>query len=1240
MKKFYSLALILLSLFSCVLFSACGDKYKNLDMRIYSNDGEVLNTINLVIDTTKSSNTKTIGIEFLNIDEKDVEQIVVYSSPFELVKVSNYVYNGNMCYVDLTPNMPSGDNAKLIVSHLSSGKKKEFNLKIDKKSTNIDVVNSSYIISIPEEGEKEHFIDFSQNFSLYPMGSTDKIFFKTLSADVDGVELIMIKDTDMFDLQSFEVEDYLDACVGFKVSSSVEDGAEIEVYPVTYMKGYEDASKIDDYASKAITIRFKHTLSEENVQIKSSDEFDNVDLENLKLIANDITAESFKLSLHVDGKTLQEVGCLDIYNISLKSQNSNAVTVFTDKNGDIVINSNIYTEDFVDVSIELVPKYVGDIETVEKIIKVKGESKSDNIEVAKNGELSVPDSVNIFNHKVNIFDYYEEGTSLGALFKFKPYAKSGAKVNDNLEQMQIVVNPSILSVENYLAKDEEVKKLLSTELYALTFYHFFELLSFTYVEGVGMVSSPITETSEVYIKYVDGKGKNEPADFGIKVQTINSVKEAVEFKHWANISSTEIEISFNRLEGVKSMTLEAGTCEPIEGEDGKYEYKPIAKEDLEYIYLDRTQGLDSEIEKKFFVHVRNYSVKGVDGGEITQVDFSVEVQPKQVVANPLKLFNGLVTNSSLGNSKVSYTYINTKDDDVICFVFNSNTTLGDYDIIFKQENIEKARVTVRVYQNLNGLDGVMINFETNKTAFKNSNIEGGVVVYTYADYKSDYIVASNQDLNISLNLPSAVLNSDIVEEYELNFKIVNASGNEIEESATFKKLDYFDYKHDSILFNNALLKFKKGTYFEDANNYVELTITVKIKQFENIVEISDELDETNQISIKFFIYEQIEDEDISINHAKMTRYYNEYLGVYYKDLSRAELQVTMTDDLWHYVTGKNRILWSIDNEEYVEIDNSNNSIYSLIFNEMRGAQSYSRTVRAYVYQFDNVFELQCVFTVKKPILTEKITVESPVDVDNGTPYINLKMGEIYQIDASNYSPLGKVTNAEIIIQVVDKYGLADTTDPEDPNDYFDVNQTNSTITVKKVGDSNKMGFKLIVFARDTLDISVTSDRSGYNNPSMFFMNNFMGAEQNKYINGYAVIDIVLSDGTENTPYLIKTANDFWEIDDTEEFRKAYYELKNSITLNNTTDTNIKTIQNFAGTIKTNGEILNVDGICLDNSMINLFEEFEGTIENVKFIVNYNYDLTNNANATINLGLFDVNNGTLNNVGVEVSGKAD
>ena len=1234
MKKFYSLALVLLSLFSCVLFSACGDKYKNLDMRIYSNDGEMLNSVNLVIDTTKSSNKKTIGIEFLNIDEEDVEQIVVYSLPFELVEVSNYIYSGNMCYVDLTPNMPSGDNAKLIVSHLASGKKKEFNLKVDKKSTSIDVVDSTYIISIPKEGEKEHFIDFSQNFSLYPMGSTDKIFFKTLPADVDGVEPIKVKDIEGLDLQSFEVEDYLDTYVGFKVSSSVEDGEEIEVYPVTYMKGYEDASKIDDYSSKVITIRFKHTLSEENVQIKSSDEFDNVDLENLKLIANDITAESFKLSLHVDGKTLQEVGCLDIYNISLKSQNSNAVTVFTDKNGDIVINSNIYTEDFVDVSIELVPKYVGDIETVEKIIKVKGESKSDNIEVTKNGELiSVSDSV-------NIFDYYEEGNSLGALFKFKPYTNSGAKVNENLEQMQIVVDPSILSEENYLGTDENVKKLLSTELYALTFHHFYEVLSFTYVEGVGMVSSPINETSRVYIKYVDGKGTNEPANFGIKVQTINSVKEAIEFMHWANISSTEIEISFNRLEGVQSMTLEAGTCEPIVGEEGKYEYKPIAKEDLEYIYLDRTQGLDSGVEKKFFVHVKNYSVEGVDGGEIAKVDFSVEVQSKQVVANPLKLFNGLVTNSSLGENKVSHTYINNKDEDVVCFVFNSNTSLGDYDIIFKQENIERARVIVRVYQNLNGLDEEMINFETNKTAFKNSNIEGEVVVYTYDDYESDYIVASNQDLDISLNLPSAVLNSDIVEEYEFDFKIVDASGNEIEESESFKKLDYFDFKHDSVLFNNALLKFKKGTYFEDANNYVELTITVKIKQFENIVEISDEFDETNKISVKFFIYEQIEDEDISINHAKMTRYYDEYLGVYYKDLSRAELQVTMTDDLWHYVTGENRILWSIDNEEFVEIDNSNNSIYSLIFNEMRGAQSYSRTVKAYVYQFDNVFELQCVFTVKKPILTEKIIVESPVDMDNGNPYINLKMGEPYQIKASNYSPLGKVTNAEIIIQVVDKYGLADPTDPEDENNYFDVNQTNSTITVKKVEDSNKMGFKLIVFARDTLDISVTSDRSGYNNPSMFFMNNFRGAEQNKYINGYAIIDIVLSDGTEDTPYLIKTANDFWEIDDTEEFRKAYYELKNVITLNNTTDTNLKIIQNFEGTIKTNGEILNIDGIYLDATTRNLFTNFSGTIENIRFVVNYNYDLTNNANTTINLGLFDENNGSLTNVGVEVSGKAD
>ena len=103
MKKFTTFAFIILTLFSCVLFSACGDKYKNLKMSFYFTDGTKVNELVLIKDKNNPEYaSKRIGVKFSNIDEEDIGQVVVYSSPVELVTTSSPVYSGNYYYIDVT----------------------------------------------------------------------------------------------------------------------------------------------------------------------------------------------------------------------------------------------------------------------------------------------------------------------------------------------------------------------------------------------------------------------------------------------------------------------------------------------------------------------------------------------------------------------------------------------------------------------------------------------------------------------------------------------------------------------------------------------------------------------------------------------------------------------------------------------------------------------------------------------------------------------------------------------------------------------------------------------------------------------------------------------------------------------------------------------------------------------------------------------------------------------------------
>ena len=129
------------SLFSCVIFSSCGNKYENLKMSFYNEDSEIIDNINFVMESGKDASQR-ICINFENIDKDDIGEIIVYS-PESLVETSNYTYTENLCFVDVKPIKVSEEGAKLYVRHYASGKTENIDLVIKQKSNNIQLLKDN-----------------------------------------------------------------------------------------------------------------------------------------------------------------------------------------------------------------------------------------------------------------------------------------------------------------------------------------------------------------------------------------------------------------------------------------------------------------------------------------------------------------------------------------------------------------------------------------------------------------------------------------------------------------------------------------------------------------------------------------------------------------------------------------------------------------------------------------------------------------------------------------------------------------------------------------------------------------------------------------------------------------------------------------------------------------------------------------------------------------------------------------
>lgn len=1225
MKKLSSLLLIILSLFSCFIFSACQDKYKNLEMSFLV-DGEQVEELELIIDESKTQvyGSKNVELVFNGIASEDIGELEISTDPSKpsLVNISEYTIEDNVCRFKVTAD--KSGSSYLQAKHMSSNKTISINLNVQQKSKDVEIVKNNYVIDIPLVDINSRDIDASQIIKLLDDGSTDKIYFKLSGVLPSGVSL---KTTTIG-------EETL--ITGFNVNNTVANYSSVKVYPVTYLdaEGYSPVP----YTNKEINIIFLKPINNENMLISGANE-DYIEIvkeslagnKDIILIENDSTINeiefnnynSIQLQLNIKNDEIDELSeYLNYYDIEIKSSNDAVVLAhpYLIEDNKVVLQAKHYNENAQTITIGFIPKdkYVGQISSFSKSLTVKVDEKPRTIDIYQQSTNKL--EKNADGYLIDIYNYYaSSGNSLGALFNFEPVETYSRQ---DMHSMRLIVsNPQIFTELNVDLSDPvntDVREDLGTNKYLLEIYKFNNPLVLTYDAELGLVSEPFTKSDNLYIKYI----KNNSGEFTLDL-TVQAVPEYngedADLLYLGKIKQNKVNIKFNRLEGVKDLEVNAGTFDGTTyvayNDEGGVVYQ------VEKLHFDRT---NLHLENGYYV--LKLPVNGVIGENneyIASTDLEINIVSDDGAHEIPWVQNvGITDYKNIDfskNTKHIYNYTNSESvNNIIILDINSATPIGNYTINIKHGNGYEftqidgtTGVSCSIYQALT-VEDISYKLELGNTDVyhadklneydidnRNPNynpLVAGSKQYIYENYPADYIISTGHYVGLQVELTDEIINSKILDSFYFDFTI----DGETAEIVTY------DITNNIINF-----KFDIGSFIDDENKIINLEITVYSKQYENPITVSSEKD-ADSINITFFAYHFVADKDVELSDAPSVRYDYNSLGYFYKDLSSIDLGITADANLWNYVqnnesmgavqigNANKKVIWFANNNvaNILTKYQTENSI-RLQFNKWNGGE-YVVDIYAQLIQFGRTITLRHRVSVKSPIITEHLIVNNKLTLnEDGSPYIDLKLGESITLDVDNYSQWGEVTNPEIVLLVINKDGKA----------IDNVLISGNTVTLENDTDISELDdLKLLIMAKDAIKAFVGVGEDGFYDLSKFLMASNDDA--------YVFIDLILTNGTRENRYIINTTKDFEDINKTNMIDKHYL-LKSNIDLS----TSNVVIDGFEGSILNESNFV-VLGVTLDNSKPNLFKNFKGELIDLIFNVEYAYSNYETEDVTYNLGLID------------------
>ncbi len=760
MKRFSKIFVILIAVMSCCFFTACGSKYKDLKMKVYDEDGSIMNSVSLLIDKDHpEESTMDLTIKFSGIDKKDIGAIMVYSNPIGLIKVENddYRYGGKNCNITLVAN--KADKGELVVRHLSSNKKLTIPLVVDKKTEGIEVVNKNYIVDTSNTEKRN--INLNEMFNL-SSGATDLKMFKVIDKPA-GVKL----HNSYIEGDSYNGES-LEYFTGIELESNEVAGI-MEICPVTMMRG-----EVVEYSDEMM-IHFVKTLKNENLVTSSSayslDYYDkNGDEQTLEIDVSEyedygksqdkpiylvqntdseceyLKSYIFDLKYKLEGEDPKKIEeYLSYYYLDENADCSNNFITSLIGKSQMAITANAYSSTVEEVTIWLHPKntdshevnYVGEIKSVSTKLYVKGVVRPELIEISKDGEVltSTKDNNGVSQYSIDVFNYYlsnnvDGDTSLGGRFDIHGINLDNYPVVEGMDGYRISIDPRLfyrdLANDN-LYTDSNFSEKISTSQTTVTFngdslvissnahmldFHLVNTknkVKFYYEQTVGkMVSEIIKDPKGLYIivKDNDRAGSNEELAFDIKSEneypittTING-NTFTHHKYLKNEIMPSAHVLVNRKEGVGSLDLFAGEITDV-SLNVVYDYyyetgSSTVMESAETLYIDRNSSSVIDNYNKYFIHLNADSVKNGEG-EVINSDVEFYVNVRPL-SNDITNPLKVSSNMRINTSETgSQVKLNHHILTYLAIVFDGNTSVGKYEISFTQVGMSSPVKTLTAF---------------------------------------------------------------------------------------------------------------------------------------------------------------------------------------------------------------------------------------------------------------------------------------------------------------------------------------------------------------------------------------------------------------------------------------------------------------------------------------------------------------------------------------------------------------
>lgn len=633
-----------------VLFCACGNKYKNLeikytgkeDMIVLVMDTEYQNEYNNLGATGETQQVnkrvKEIHFEVSGIKAKLMGEIKVQVIPQDLAQLGEVAINGTDIGFYIRA-LKSG-NGSLVVTHLSSGKSTSVMLHVDKKAVSSSANGNMLVVDIPDEqhlteegkfglteqeiAEKEELlnqkiftIDADTLLNFNPVDATDIVDWQLV--DATGANTTMgIGGVEFGNFTTSDDEDEEKINNQIKVSADSAGGI-FYLKPILKMNGYEDL--VQNFVVRVNVVK---VLDKDNIEILSQDaiasnseklaetdtRFVGAKLVNdgVKLFANSTDYSSASFAIFNGQESLLDS---KLYNADLLDDNSNnglyKISIATSCSQIGVEDDSIalggqekqlslktliglnYSANKEWVSFNFVPQNaVGDIQPFVLKLNVYLTEIATRIDMKMDNEKVDTTVVNDKTNSANIvlLDYYAKYNNNGQLFTFEVIKSS---CDNSLKQMRLRVDKSILSSNN--GGDEN-----SSVLYFLEFRKGAQFLQFETVENENyMISSPFKNTDRLYIKYIFNtqEGATEDKDLSFDVVNFydgsyNEVLEDGTLSKENALKGTEktLTVSVSRGRGVKSLELKASNVKS-------------QREAIEYKLTDNTfYIINSNIEKQ------------------------------------------------------------------------------------------------------------------------------------------------------------------------------------------------------------------------------------------------------------------------------------------------------------------------------------------------------------------------------------------------------------------------------------------------------------------------------------------------------------------------------------------------------------------------------------------------------------------------------------------------------------------